>query len=277
MSPRTPSQRREIPVARRPAVRVERAVAWLTAGLALATCGSPAHGEPDVGAQEIMDLRLAVDDLAAEVRAQRDRLTRTRERLAAEALELELALRRARARLAEARQRQAEARREAQRAVDHQKARVGSLLDAIGRLESMVRTGLPFRVEERLEALSELRNDVRSGRLPPGPSTVRLWRLIREELRLSETAGLGREVLTIEGERRLVEVARLGMVAMLFRLSDGSAGYLRRIEGKGYRPTRAASAQEKAAIESVFASLASGRDPERLEVPARSLVEATSK
>jgi len=224
-----------------------------------------------------MDLRLAVDDLAAEVRAERDLLARARERLSAEALELEFALRRAEARLDDARQRHAEARREEQRAVERQQARVDGLLGAIGRLESVVRTGLPFRVDQRLEALSELRADVRSGRLPPDPGTVRLWRLIRDELRLSETAGLGREVLELEGERRLVEVARLGMVAMLFRLPEGGTGYLRRTEGDGYRPVRAASPREQAAIESVFASLSSGRDPGRLEVPARSLVEASSR
>ena len=252
-------------------------LAGLVLGFGVASFASVARGQPGVEAQEITDLRLAVDDLAAEVRAERDRLTRTRERLATEALELELALRRAEAQLADARQRHADAQREEQRAIDRQKARVDGLLEAFRRLESMVRTGLPFRVEERLEALSELRADVRSGRLPPDPGTVRLWRLVRDELRLSETAGLGREVLEIDGERRLVEVARLGMVALLFRLPEGGTGYLRRVEGEGYRPVPAASSREQAAIESVFASLSSGRDPGRLEVPARSLVEASSR
>lgn len=231
-------------------------------------------GPLDARGREVMALRLAVDELSAEVRAEREALSRARERLEGEALELELALGRARARLKAARKEEAEARLAAERASEASTALVPPLLDTIQRLEGQIRAGLPFRVEARLEALAKIRSGLKSAQPSSEEGAVRLWRFVREELRLSETTGLGREVLKVRGERQLAEVARLGMVTLLFRLPGGQVGYLRPLRGGGHRLVVTASLEEQEAIASIFAYLSRGRAGGKLSVPANSLVEA---
>lgn len=95
---------------------------------------------------------------------------------------------------------------------------------AIEQLSHQVRGGLPFKVEERLAALGELRTQINNGSLPPARAANRLWAFYEDELRLTRETGLHNQTIEVGGERLLAEVVKVGSMALYFRTPDGRFG-----------------------------------------------------
>ncbi|TNE84873.1 MAG: DUF3450 family protein [Deltaproteobacteria bacterium] len=91
-------------------------------------------------------------------------------------------------------------------------------------LKTSVNEGLPYRVSERLAAIEELETKLADGSLRPQRAAARTWQFVEDELRLTRENTLDRQIIEIDGEDALVEVARVGMVAMYFRTDDGRVG-----------------------------------------------------
>lgn len=271
--PLRPSSRRH-----RPAGAARKCLvgaAPLTAGFLGACLAGPVFAQSlDERARAVADLRVEVDDLAERVRAERSRLARARERIERETLDLELAIVRAEARRTAARRRLAEALEATSRREAQAQAQVPVLLDAAAMLEAHVRDGIPFRSDERLATLDEIRRGLERETLPADRAAAQLWRHVREELRLAESSGLGRQVVPVAGEAVLADVARLGLVALLFRLPDGRVGYTQPLRGRGHRFRLTREPDEVGAIAQTFDALGRGRAPGRLMLPVRCLVEA---
>ncbi len=98
------------------------------------------------------------------------------------------------------------------------------VLAAAEHLGRQIEQGLPYKREERLADVHELMEQVKSGVVPASKAAARLWALIEDELRLRRENGLFKQVIDLEGSQLLAEVARVGMVMMYFRTSDGRIG-----------------------------------------------------
>lgn len=211
-------------------VRFRRTAAISGVGLAVAWVAfAPAHAQDDADvtrrAQEIAELRAEVDRLDAEIRTARDLERRALGALAAQREEIAVLLRRERARVGELRARLADvdAAREAAAAGGGDLRR--SVLLAADSLIVTVERGLPFRLDDRLDVLRTLRGDVTRGRVSPENAASRLWQFIEDEIRLARDVGRYRDVVEIEGERELVDVAKLGMFALYVRTADGRVAH----------------------------------------------------
>ena len=100
-------------------------------------------------------------------------------------------------------------------------------------LAAAIRGGIPFRTDERLSELGKLKKLVEAGTITHQEAGHRLWLFIEDELRLTRESGLYRQTVKIGNEDRLVDVARLGMVALYFETSDGRFGRAVR-KGEGW-------------------------------------------
>jgi hypothetical protein len=95
---------------------------------------------------------------------------------------------------------------------------------AIDQLANQVRGGLPFKIEERLAALEELRAQINNGSMPPARAANRLWAFYEDELRLTRETGLHNQTIAVGNERVLTEVVKVGSMALYFRTPDGRYG-----------------------------------------------------
>lgn len=95
----------------------------------------------------------------------------------------------------------------------------------IDRVRNHVGTSLPFKANERVAALEEMQIQLDSGELAPSRVANRLWSFVADEVRLAGETGLYRQSIRIDGEDKLVDVARLGMMNLYFRTEDGRTGY----------------------------------------------------
>ena len=98
------------------------------------------------------------------------------------------------------------------------------LLNSIAQIESYVRKGLPYKLDDRLQALNELKTQINSQLISGQTAANRLWSIVEDEIALSKENGLFRQIVNIDNEEYLASVARVGMMLMYFKTSDGIYG-----------------------------------------------------
>jgi hypothetical protein len=128
------------------------------------------------------------------------------------------------------------------------------LLSGIATLRARIEAGLPYRLSERLASLEQLETQVRSDELSPDRGASRLWQLVEDELALSKENAIDRQVISLDGDERLVDVARLGMVAMYWKSEDGENGWAERTDA-GFVWKRSENRTQRAQIDALFEAL----------------------
>ena len=118
-------------------------------------------------------------------------------------------------------------------------------------VRKQIQDGIPFKQAERLQQLADLEQRLDTGVLTPQRATVQLWALVEDELRLGRENGVYRQIIELEDDELLVDVARLGMVAMYFQTDDGRVGWVRRDDDK-WRWATTADEVEKRQVHLLF-------------------------
>ena len=117
-----------------------------------------------------------------------------------------------------------------------------------------VSTTLPFKQEERLRRLAKLESDLSVTHPDLGRALTSLWRFIEEEEAMAKEIGLAQQVIELDGQRLLVDVARIGMALLYFRLPDGGIGWAVQRDD-GWRFKRLKSVDARQTILSIFRDL----------------------
>lgn len=179
-------------------------------------------------AERLVDLRGEVesihDDIQSMQRTHDSRMTSLSQRraeLAAQIQRQELELQKLRSSFVEIRKK-AEAREEAAAALEP------LVMDLIARLEDHVKTALPFKREERMGELKEIRRRMENDEISLSRAVNQLWTFVEDEIRLCKENGLFRQTIVLDGEEQLVDVVRLGMVMLFFEADDGTYGHAQR-------------------------------------------------
>lgn len=201
----------------------------LLIALALGSISATAEADdPASYAHQLAELRTSVEDLSQTLDTERDALRTDLRASEMRRTELETRIRSEELRVAEL-----------QRELDRQRAAVvedataydtlaPTVIAGLDRLIAQVKSGLPYRLDERVAALTTVREQVAGKILDPRVALGRVWQAIEDELRLGRENILDRQVITVGGQELFVQVARLGMVAMYFRTEDGKVGTVQR-------------------------------------------------
>ncbi|BCX82555.1 hypothetical protein MIT9_P2141 [Methylomarinovum caldicuralii] len=129
------------------------------------------------------------------------------------------------------------------------------LEQGIAALKDYIRTGLPFKTEDRLQAVAKLEGQLQSGSVPAKKLANRLWALFEDELHLTRENGLYQQIVPIDGDSALVDVAKLGMVMLYFQTPDGRYGLARRQQDGGWRFETLSGGDDQARIAKLMDSL----------------------
>ena len=235
---------------------------------ALAWCTSLAHAtELDTRAARVAALRTEVETLNTNVGLAKEELTADLRAAAGQQAELEAAVRRQELRL----ERLLGDEQAALREVEKQSRGAGEALEqevrtGIHAFRGHVKRSLPFQSEARLKALAELEAHLNATTLPVEQVAARLWAFAEDERRLTRENAIGRQVATIDGDEILVDIARLGMIAMYFRTPDGRIGQVHRASS-GWSWTVLPAESEAAQVDKLFDALEKGIRTGWFELP----------
>lgn len=142
--------------------------------------------------------------------------------------------------------------------IDDQEGRMLILLKPIKAsvlaAQAYVKATLPFKRDERLLLLTKIEADLSVTHPHVGRALTKLWRFIEEEEAMAREVDLAQQVIELQGNRLLADVARIGMALMYFRLPNGEFGWVRKTE-KGWRYERIQAEQPRAAVAGIFEDL----------------------
>lgn len=179
----------------------------------------------DVLAGELVRLRGEVESLNAELNQLSEQHRAEMNALAAQKGDLEATRRREDLRIQQLESELADNRERAEQAGVSSEALVPVALEAVESLRSHIQASLPFKQDERLQALEELESQLGAGAVAPPRAINRLWGFYEDELRLTRENGLYSQVIPLSGQRVLADVAKLGTVAMYFETAEGDIGH----------------------------------------------------
>lgn len=103
------------------------------------------------------------------------------------------------------------------------------LKESIMRLRSSVEVSLPFKLKERLAALSEIEHRLDAQIISPNKAANQLWAFVEDELMLGKSSGIYNDTISIEGQDKLVKVLRIGKIAMFYKTHEGEFGVMKKI------------------------------------------------
>lgn len=248
-------------------------VAWV-ASIALASfaVGFPAWADSVTElAARLATLRNDVEELARQLNDNTAESKASLQSLARQRSDLELEVQREQTRLKKLSSALAKRRVE----VESERAKGERLAPLFNRtlaqVHAHVQESLPFRRGERLEALQKLEEQHRAGLLTAPRALSRLWSFVEDEFRLTRENGLYQQTVVVDGQERLAEVVRLGMVALYYKTEGGAVGNAVRHE-QGWRYEPIAEPQQQQAVLELFRSFKKQIRVGYFELP-RALVE----
>lgn len=221
----------------------------------LVFCG-PAHGQDRLQQlrQELISLRSKVESLHAKLQRKRESFRIKQRSLASQKAELKASLRREQLAVKQLEKALAEQRQAARAAGAVSEALKPVVFDAIRALAQHIKTGLPFKRQQRLLALVELKRSLETGAITSQQAVNRLWGFYQDEYRLTGDTGIHTQVIRVNGEKRLVDVVKVGMMLLYYRTDNGLYGQAA-LTPEGWRFVAIKDEEARQHIDTLFNSL----------------------
>ena len=124
---------------------------------------------------------------------------------------------------------------------------------ALTMMQDNIKASLPFKTEERVADLEKIREQLDNGLITGQKALALTWNAYGDAIRMSQENGLFKQTISIKGQDRLAEVARIGTLAMYFKLPDNTVGYASK-DAKGWFYKEAISKKEQEQILALFDS-----------------------
>jgi len=231
-----------------------RSVALCAAAIAAAATPAWAESSFEELAKEIVRLRGTIDELSVRLEDEKEAQRNQLRSLAQQKLALEADLQREG-------QRRDQLVREVGRIDDRGKkdeARTvgmrGVVEQAIQRIQPAIYAGVPFRRDERRAALESIRLELEDGRSSAPVALAKLWTFAESELTLTRSLSVESQIVSVDGQEMLADVARAGTVLLYFRTPDGRFGAARSTEG-AWRWTVVTTPDEIQQVSALFLAL----------------------
>ncbi|MDV6344653.1 DUF3450 domain-containing protein [Nitrosomonas sp. Is37] len=129
------------------------------------------------------------------------------------------------------------------------------LLEILKDYKQHIQTGFPFKTEDRIRSVENLENNVTNQLIDPNKAVNQVWSLIEDEIRLSKENGIYQQTISLDGEKMLVDIAKLGTVYLFFQTRNNRAGMGRPSEDGGWKFEIVDNTDEIERIKILFDSL----------------------
>jgi len=125
------------------------------------------------------------------------------------------------------------------------------VFDALELISKNIAAALPFKTKERLLDIESIENQLKHDLITPQKALALAWNVYGDALRMTKENGVFKQTITLGGEERLAEIARVGTMMMFFKTPDNSVGYVVK-EGSGYGYKEVVGKSKKEQILTLF-------------------------
>ncbi|OIP55828.1 MAG: hypothetical protein AUK54_03290 [Helicobacteraceae bacterium CG2_30_36_10] len=125
------------------------------------------------------------------------------------------------------------------------------ILTALETLSANVNASIPFKIKARIADLDKIKEQVQNDLVTPQKGLALTWNSYTDSIRITKENGLFKQTITLGGEDRLVEIARIGTMMLLFKTPDNEVGYAHK-DAEAYSYVKVQNKEEKEQILSLF-------------------------
>lgn len=97
--------------------------------------------------------------------------------------------------------------------------------EVYNKLEHSIKTGIPFKIEQRLSAIKKIQNDLDENTITQERALALLWASYDDNIRLTKEIGLFKQHIKINDKKILAKIAKLGSMMLYFQAPEKSVGY----------------------------------------------------
>lgn len=126
--------------------------------------------------------------------------------------------------------------------------------EALAALAKDIKAGIPFKVEERIAGLQQIKDDLRNGNISQEKALALTWASYDDALRLTKEIGQFKQEITLDGKATMAKIAKVGSVMMFFATPDDRVGYVKK-DGEKYSYVVATDTVERDQIIDLFDAL----------------------
>lgn len=177
-------------------------------------------------AESLMKLRADVEQLDTQIQDEKDGYKASMKSLVMQKNDLEATIAREDLKIKQIDQELAQVRAQIKEASKNSEGIKPLVLKAIEQLSSRIEAGLPFKTADRLADVRRIKEQLLSDLITPQKALALTWNSYGDAIRMSKENGLFKQTITLDGDERLAEVARLGTVMMYFKTPDERVGYV---------------------------------------------------
>ncbi|PHR59569.1 MAG: hypothetical protein COA44_01105 [Arcobacter sp.] len=127
------------------------------------------------------------------------------------------------------------------------------LMNALNMIEDNIKASLPFKTQDRLADIEKIKTQLQTDLITPQKALALTWNAYADSIRMTKENGIFKQTITIDGQDRLAEVARIGTVAMFFKLPDDTVGQVSK-DATGWYYKEAISKKDQEQILALFDS-----------------------
>jgi len=102
------------------------------------------------------------------------------------------------------------------------------VFDAIEKLEVMIKGSIPFKTADRIAAVEKIKTELKSSLITPQKALSYVYNSYADEIRMTKENAIFKQSIQLDGEDKLVEVARVGTAMLFFKTPDDKVGYVTR-------------------------------------------------
>ncbi|MCW8820976.1 MAG: DUF3450 domain-containing protein [Sulfurovum sp.] len=128
------------------------------------------------------------------------------------------------------------------------------IYEALTSLATEIKAGIPFKLEDRLAALTKIKTDLKNGDIIQEKALALTWASYDDALRLTKEIGLFKQEITVNDEAKIAKIAKIGSVMMFFATLDDKVGYVKQ-EGKVYKYVTVTEETQRTQIIKLFDAL----------------------
>jgi len=125
------------------------------------------------------------------------------------------------------------------------------VLEAIANLEEMIKNSTPFKTEDRLASVAHIKEQLTSSLITPQKALSFVYNAYGDEIRMTKENAIFKQSIKLDGENKLVEVARVGTAMMFFKTPDEKVGFVVR-KGSGWNYQEELNTEKQKEILALF-------------------------
>ncbi|MDA3946687.1 MAG: DUF3450 family protein [Helicobacteraceae bacterium] len=219
--------------------------------LSMLIAGTSLMANSDNMAESLMKLRAEVEQLDSSIADEKDAFKGSMKSLRMQKNDLEALIAREDLRIKQLNAEMSKVKKEVKEAGKNSVGLKPLVLDALAMLEKEIQAQIPFKTVDRVADIQRIQTQLENDEVTAQKALALAWNTYGDAIRMSKENGIFKQTITLNGQDRLAEVARVGTMMMYFKTPNDEMGYVVK-EQAGWTYKQVLDKTQKDQIASLF-------------------------